>query len=251
MKKVLAIGNSFSRDATCYLHQIAECAGVETKIVNLYIGGCSLERHWQNIEKKVERYQYQINGNVTDRYVTIDEALEEEEWDFIVIQQASHDSGWKDTYEPFLGLIVDYVRRKVPNATFVLHQTWAYEPDSDHGKFIRYDRNQQKMYEALERCYKEMAAKYQLPMIPCGDVIQEVRRLDAFNREKGGISLCRDGFHMDFIYGRYLLACVWAKKLFHITLEDNRFVPKLEWQENQTDIELLQEICKVVDCYDV
>ena len=53
MKKVLAIGNSFSRDATCYLHQIAKGAGVDAKIVNLYIGGCSLERHWQNIEKNV------------------------------------------------------------------------------------------------------------------------------------------------------------------------------------------------------
>ena len=46
---ILAIGNSFSQDATHYLHQIAEADGVETKVVNLYIGGCSLERHWQNI----------------------------------------------------------------------------------------------------------------------------------------------------------------------------------------------------------
>ena len=111
--------------------------------------------------------------------------------------------------------------------------------------------SQQEMYEALEKCYKEMAAKYQLPMIPCGDIIQKVRKLDSFNRKKGGISLCRDGFHMDFIYGRYLLACVWAKKLFHIELKDNSFVPKLEGQEKQTDRGLLQEICKVVDCYEM
>lgn len=43
--KILAIGNSFSEDATRYLHQLANAAGIDTKIVNLYIGGCPLERH--------------------------------------------------------------------------------------------------------------------------------------------------------------------------------------------------------------
>ena len=51
--KVLAIGNSFSEDATRYLHQIGEAAGVKNQIVNLYIGGCPLETHWENIEKTV------------------------------------------------------------------------------------------------------------------------------------------------------------------------------------------------------
>ena len=44
---VLAIGNSFSQDATHYLHQIAASDNVEMKVVNLYIGGCSLEQHWR------------------------------------------------------------------------------------------------------------------------------------------------------------------------------------------------------------
>ena len=50
MMKVLAIGNSFSQDATHYLHKIAASDGVEMKVVNLYIGGCSLEQHWKNIQ---------------------------------------------------------------------------------------------------------------------------------------------------------------------------------------------------------
>ena len=52
MLRILAVGNSFSEDATYYLHQILEIAGVENQVVNLYIGGCSLEKHWRNIEKK-------------------------------------------------------------------------------------------------------------------------------------------------------------------------------------------------------
>ena len=50
MLSILAIGNSFSQDATAYLHMAAEAAGVETLVVNLYIGGCSLKTHWENMQ---------------------------------------------------------------------------------------------------------------------------------------------------------------------------------------------------------
>ncbi|MBQ7726439.1 MAG: DUF4886 domain-containing protein, partial [Clostridia bacterium] len=42
--KVLSIGNSFSQDAQRYLHGIARADHTEMRAVNLYIGGCSLER---------------------------------------------------------------------------------------------------------------------------------------------------------------------------------------------------------------
>ncbi|MGN1128615.1 MAG: DUF4886 domain-containing protein, partial [Candidatus Flemingiibacterium sp.] len=45
MLKVLSIGNSFSQDAQRWLHDIAAADGVELLAKNLYIGGCSLERH--------------------------------------------------------------------------------------------------------------------------------------------------------------------------------------------------------------
>lgn len=38
MIHILAIGNSFSEDATHFLHQIAEADNVSMKVVNLYIG---------------------------------------------------------------------------------------------------------------------------------------------------------------------------------------------------------------------
>ena len=105
MYKVLAIGNSFSEDATHFLHQIFESGGIENEVINLYIGGCSLERHWQNIENGCGEYQYQMNGVKTDRYVSIQEVLSENQFDVIVTHQVSGDSGWENTYEPFLGLI--------------------------------------------------------------------------------------------------------------------------------------------------
>ena len=48
--KVLCIGNSFSDDAHTFVHEIAASVGQDITIGNLYIGGCPLERHWQNAQ---------------------------------------------------------------------------------------------------------------------------------------------------------------------------------------------------------
>lgn len=246
--KILDIGNSFGEDATYYLQKIAAAAGIDTKVVNIYIGGCSLERHWQNVESGEQAYQYQLNGVITDRYVSIPEALAEEKWDYIVTQQASHDSGWAETYEPFLGLLIDYIRETVPGAEVLLQETWAYEIDSNHGCFMRYHRNQEEMYEKLKQCYYSAAKKYNLRLIPCGDVIQALRKADPFRVQEGGQTLCRDGFHMHHIYGRYALACVWAKTLLSVNVMENSYVPSSHFTpEEQADRKLIRVIKSCVD----
>lgn len=245
--KILAIGNSFSEDATRYLHQMASAAGIDAKIVNLYIGGCPLERHWKNIETGEAAYVYQLNGIATERKVSMDEILMEEDWDIITTQQASHDSGWINSYEPFLGLIVTHIKEKVPKAKLYLHETWAYELDSTHKNFMRYHRNQQEMYEGLHNCYMQMATKYELELIPSGSVIQKVRTLPEFHVPSGGVSLCRDGFHMSFDYGRYLLACIWLKKLTGTSLKDISYIPESPVLKAVPGKELLGILCDSVD----
>ncbi|HHV59067.1 MAG TPA: DUF4886 domain-containing protein [Clostridiaceae bacterium] len=223
--KVLAIGNSFSQDATYFLHDISVAAGEAMHVVNLFIGGCPLERHWQNIESGEQAYEYQENGVVTGKYVSIQEMLESKKWDYIVTQQSSHDSGWENTYEPFLGLITDYLKRQAPESEFMLQKTWAYDINSTHQNFMRYNRSQEEMYERLSKCYADMAEKYGLSLIPCGDVIQNLRKLELFDLRKGGRSLCRDGYHMHFIYGRYALAYTWARVLLGRSLEHISYMP--------------------------
>ena len=229
MFNILAIGNSFSEDATWYLHQILDNAGIENRIANLYIGGCSLERHWQNIERNSHDYLLEFNGKKTDRYVSVADALEMADWDAVVTQQASHDSGWIMTYEPFLGLIVDELRKSVGNTPIYLHETWAYAKDSTHDCFMRYHRDQKEMYEKLKDSYTRMADKYGLKLIPGGDLIQNLRGIAHFNEETGDIPICRDGFHMHYIYGRYALACLWAQTLCGADLTGNGFVPSTDY----------------------
>ena len=224
--RILAIGNSFSQDATAMLRPVLHASGVQAEVMNLYIGGCSLERHWQNIEQDAPVYEEQRDGQPTGRKLSIAQALAEGPWDWIVTQQASHDSGWENTYEPFLTLMVSWLREHAPEAHLALQQTWAYERDSDHAHFMRYHRDQGEMYDRLTRCYREAASRHGMTLIPCGEVIQALRREPPFRYENGGISLCRDGFHMNALYGRYALALCWGRSLAGICAGENAFTPR-------------------------
>lgn len=244
--KILAIGNSFSQDATTYLHQTALAQGIELDVYNLYIGGCPLEKHCLNLETGAEAYELQHNGVPTGQMVSLMDMLRLHPWDVITTQQASHDSGWMETYEPFMGMLAQTIRREVPGARFLLHETWAYEHTSDHTGFLRYRRNQQEMYERLRLCYYSMAYKYGLDVIPCGDLIQKARALPAFHTPSGGQTLCRDGFHMN-LYGRYLLSCAWIKTLCGASVKNNPFVPEPACGVDEVDEQLMQLIRTLVD----
>lgn len=241
--KILAIGNSFSEDATYYLHQIAKTADMDSKVVNLYIGGCSLETHMNNVKNDEALYRYEINGSITERYASIKEALLEETWDFITIQQASHESGILDSYYPYVELLYDYIREYQKDTKILLHQTWAYEIDSDHKYYDRYHKSQEEMYNKLNIAYSDVKAKLGIEMIPCGDVIQEVRKRTPFRYDKGEMSLCRDGYHMHFIYGRYLTAAIWYETIFGQSILDNGFIPSTEYMPDvEVDMDALMVI---------
>lgn len=248
MIKVLAIGNSFSQDATHYLHQIAAADNVDIKVVNLYIGGCTLERHWDNILNEAEEYLLEENGYSTEQYVSIQYALGIEEWDYVVTQQASHDSGIMETYYPYLECIVSYVKCKLPKAGFLLQETWAYEIDSLHQGFRLYNQNQHIMYEKIVEAYNNAAKQAGICVIPCGDVIQELRKKEPFMYGHGGMSICRDGFHMNVIYGRYLLAATWYKVLTGNSICDNTYIPYTKLAPNAIcDENVLKVVKETVD----
>lgn len=248
MIKILAIGNSFSQDATYYLQKIAAADGVDMKVVNLYIGGCSLERHWNNIQSETKEYLLENNGESQGEYVSIQEALAMEPWHYIVTQQASHDSGIIETYRPYLENILMYIKKNVPYAKIMLQETWAYESDSLHPGFHNYNQSQQEMYEKVSNAYKVVAKECSVDLIPCGDVIQMLRKKSPFLYGYGGMSLCRDGFHMNVIYGRYLLAAVWYKIITKNSIHKNSYVPYTKLAPNAIcDETVLKVIKETVD----
>lgn len=242
---ILAIGNSFSQDATHFLHQILTSGGIANAVVNLYIGGCSLKRHWDNALSEAPDYLYELNGHSTGRHISLLDALSEAEWDVITLQQASPDSGINDSYYPYLPQLIKYVRQLAPHARLMLHQTWAYDVDSAHEAFGRYGRDQLTMYRRLCAAYGAAAQRYELELIPCGDAVQALRATPEFDCSHGGRSVCRDGCHMDTIYGRYLLGGVWYQSITGRSIMTSSYIPHSDDLGAPVDRQLIDVIRSV------
>ena len=228
MIKILSIGNSFSQDAQAYLHQIAASAGIESKVVNLYIGGCSLEKHHNNITENAVAYSYELNGDIhMGRKASIMEGLCEEDWDFVTMQQASGWSGIPDSYYPHIIELSDYVKQYAPTAKQVIHQTWAYEQTASHPHFSKYGSDQKMMYPAVIASYAGAAEKLGgLPIIRCGELVQELRSDPIFVPNTGKYLITRDGYHMNIPYGRYALAALWFETLMGGDIYHASFIPE-------------------------
>ncbi len=228
MVRVLAIGNSFAQDAMAYLHRMAAAGGTHVETVNLFIGGCSLQRHWHNLQAGIAEYDLQVNGASTGRIVGLPQTLADGPWDFVTLQQASPDSGDLPTYYPYISDLYAYAQERAPGASFYIHQTWAYELDSPHAAFTRYGRDQAEMYRRLKAAYEAAARDLGLPLLPCGDVIQALRDEPFFDCAHGGRSLCRDGHHLDIPYGRFAAAATWYACMLRGDILRSTYVPAAE-----------------------
>ena len=223
--RVLSVANSFGVDAVEQnLHEIALADGHVYVIGNLYIGGCSLERHFNNAKSGKKAYSYRkvaADGTFTTREKTsLPYAFKDESWDVVVFQQASPTSGLIDTYEPYLGELLKYARKRTrKDVKFYIHQTWAYANDATHEAFPTYDRDQVKMYEALTGCYRQMAEKYSMGFIPSGTAIQNARH--TFIRD----NVTRDGYHLSWWLGRYIAAATYYEALSGNSVVDNAWTP--------------------------
>jgi len=122
--KILSIGNSFSQDAQRYFGGICRAAGVEVKNTNLYIGGCSLERHVGNIGSDTPEYMLEECGKYAQRRVTLDEMIRADDWDVVTLQEVSTRSFDYEYFKEFLPTLASYVRKNAPNAKIALHITF-------------------------------------------------------------------------------------------------------------------------------
>ena len=212
---VLAIGNSFSQDAVeQYLHELAAAAGKTMVIGNMYIGGAPLSLHWENAQGNKSAYGYRkidAEGMKAAREgVSIRTALEDEEWDYVSLQQVSHRSGLFDTYIVPLTALHRYIDSVTAGKVgYIWHQTWAYATNSTHSGFGNYNNNQDEMYQAIMSASARAQQLVSIDLlVPAGTAIQNARTSFI------GDSLTRDGFHLDLHIGRFIAACTWFEALF-------------------------------------
>ncbi|MDE5929040.1 MAG: DUF4886 domain-containing protein [Muribaculaceae bacterium] len=224
--RILAVGNSFSEDALdYYFHDICKAAGKNVIVGNLYIGGCSIDRHLLNAQTDSAAYRFRRIGldgaTLTTSPVRMSEALGSDDWDYVSLQQASGVSGIYSSYA-HLGELIAYVDSLTSEKTrLIWHQTWAYSPTSDHGEYSNYASDQHVMYDSIvSACARAMAEHKALALVvPVGTAVQNARHAG------GNPDLTRDGYHLDVIIGRYIAACTWFEAIFGEAVTGNSFVP--------------------------
>ena len=234
--KILMIGNSFSDDTEAFLKPLATAYGLNSNdviVADLYIGGCSIDMHVDNAKNNKNAYIYRDwygAASNDENYVSIKDALNKEDWDFITVQQASGYSGIKESYNN-LPYLVNYIKSNCKNkkVNIAWLQTWAYAKDSTHADFAKYHNNQNEMYEAICDAYKEKVApnKNIIDLIPCGTAIQNARE-GVF-----GDTLNRDGYHLSLTTGRFIAALTAFTSITGYLPENVPIVPEEYSQEEE------------------
>ena len=96
-------------------------------------------------------------------------------------------------------------------------------------------------YDMAVKCILRLA----VDMIRSGEAIQQIRSLPQF--VNGSQNITRDGFHMNFLYGRYAVALMWAAAITGMNAMHNSFVPEVEFMTGmEADELLLNEIKEIV-----
>lgn len=185
--RVLGIGNSFTNNAFQFLDEISAASPTHRlELGRAVIGGCSLERHVRHFKEHEDdpdtglAYGAWVKndaGESKKQRVSLQYLLRSQPWDVISIQQVSKYSTLIETYQPYAGELLAYIKKHAPQATVMLHQTWAYRVDGDFDK-VWPDK---KAYDQ-EQMYKDSAANYQaiadelgLKLIPVGAAFQLAR----------------------------------------------------------------------------
>ena len=221
--KVLMIGNSFSICNLWQMPQVAESMGKKLDLASLYIGGCSLERHWRNVETaatnatfKPYRFDRIIDGKhvVEKGTANIPDALALDKWDVVTIQQASHFSWDPATYHPWGDNLVAKIRELAPQAKILVQETWSYPPWDRRLKKFGFD--QVEMYARLRDAYAAFAVKYGFEVIPVGTAAE-------FAPDRNTL-FTKPDFHFNRT-GEYLQGLVWTAKLFGVDVRKCAYRP--------------------------
>ena len=190
--KVLSIGNSFAVSVGSDLRQLVKSFPEhDLELTVAYIAGCTLDRHVQNIKSAEENPETGMYGiffwsTATEAIApkkyksNLIDLLKKQRYDVVTIQQGSMKSWDWESYEPYAGELIAFIRQHQPDAEIVIQQTWSYRVDAEqYGKKFKFD--QTGMYERLRDAYRNLAEKYKFRVIPVGDAVQLFRKYTPIN----------------------------------------------------------------------
>lgn len=201
--KILFIGSSFGVDTINYVGDIAHSYNFNVVIGNLYVGASGIKDYitFYESDRKISYYKWGLNATVWENGTsTVKEALSDEAWDFVVIQNGAYQSADESTYwdqdekgnitKNYVSLFADIIDRccLFSHPVICFNMTWAYSVyhtlSSSQGskdKWLSFGINQKQrqlgMYTELCRLAQKVlqhCPKVKF-VIPSGTAVQNAR----------------------------------------------------------------------------
>lgn len=212
--RVLAIGNSFTVDATIYLKQLMVNLGVNSDqvIMSRLIHGSSSFDTWidhinnNSAISTTETPHYDILIGQA-KATTVRDVLALG-WDIVVIQQTSETAGDYGTFSSCQEY-VELLKRYTGNENLCLFYNMPHSHSAVTGETFGYS-DWVKYAEVTRRVVEEIGIDR---IIPTGTAIQKARNTDLTYGGKYN-NLTRDNWHLNSGTGRYVAACTWYEALF-------------------------------------
>ena len=211
---------------------------MEFTIANLYIGGCILSTHLQNLIDDEPAYEYLSYNKTTHKwtkypYTSIKQGLQKEDWDYVVLQQGSYESGRANSYST-IDTIMDKVLEIKSDVQFLWNMTWAYQQNSGHANFGIYGNDQMTMYNGiLNAVQTKVVPNERIKMIiPNGTAVQNART--SFY----GDNFCRDVYcHLTYEFGRYIAGLTLVATITGADISEISYTPGLDELQKAVAIE--------------
>ena len=218
--RILGIGNSFTQDALeAYIMPIILGQGKKAIVGYPYLGGCWQSLHVQNYKndtKAYNYYKYDEEGKQTStgkNGASLKQAITDERWDYVFIQSDHDSTGIVQSYIPHLNNLIEIVQTACSNkdVKIGMYMTWAYDSTSTRSAFAWYNNDSQTMYDSIINATQIMMDKVNVKedmLIPAGTAIQNARTSYI------GHTLNRDGYHLNYDYGRYIASLCYYSRIF-------------------------------------
>ncbi|MBR3592975.1 MAG: DUF4886 domain-containing protein [Clostridia bacterium] len=221
--KLLSISNSYGKNALWELYDICKSEGVKNvDIAVMYIAGCSLDQHWENIQNNNAAYEVFRNNNgkwISTPNCTIDSLLAEGDWDVITTQNSSYWSGNSKGFDN-LDNVADYIKGKCPNSKLIWHHIWSYQEGSEWLTPNNYNGDEKLMYQSIvDRVNDTVIPSGKFDSVaPVGAAIMNART----SKLKNSVHL-DDGSHLSEEFGYYIAAFTWYCHLTGQGVYDTNF----------------------------
>lgn len=215
--KVLLIGNSFSVDATQYLYDIAQSAGIDIVVGCAYDSGQDLQGAWEKIQSGTGVTAYnkwtKETGYTSTPNALVSNIILDEEWDIITYQQVSGKSFDYSTFQPYLTEMHNYIKGKVTNSNckYGFQMTWAYA--NNYSGLTNSGLTQLEMFDGIADAFQRAMQDMDFDvLLPTGTAIQNARTSTYL--QAVGDDMTRDGYHLDMGVSRYIAALTVFETLF-------------------------------------